>query len=317
MEIKDMKIYYPTLLGNVQAVDGVSFDINSTESVGLAGESGCGKTTLGMTLLRLTPPPGRIVDGSIKFKGKDLLQVSSSDMQKIRGKQISLVTQAAMNALNPVLKIGDLMTEPMFIHLGLTKSEAWEKAINILGLVGISSDKMTKYPHELSGGMKQRVVIAMSVSLEPDIIILDEPITALDVIIQRQILELLHTLQNKMGLSYLLITHDLATMVEVCEQIVVMYAGKIVEKTDAKTIIEKPLNPYARGLLESVPRLRSKRKSLISIEGLPPSLLNPPSGCRFHPRCRFAKKVCSEREPELREVEAKHFSACHFAEQFL
>lgn len=315
--VRNLRTYYNTTVGSVRAVDNVNFLINRNRFVGIAGESGCGKTTFAQSLLRLVPYPGRIVDGQILLNGEDLLLKSEKDMERIRGEKISMVLQAAMNALDPVYRVCDLVTEALRVHYGLSKSEALEKAQNVLLQVGLSERVGKAYPHELSGGMKQRVVIAMALSMKPELVILDEPITALDVIVQRQILQLIQDLQKQHQLSFMLITHDLPIMFEVCDRISIMYAGKIVEEAPAKKLDEKQLHPYTAALAQAMPNLSGEKKRLSPIEGFLPNLINPPPGCRFHPRCMFAQDVCSKIEPELAEIAHEHYVACHFAERFL
>jgi len=311
LEIDGLRTYYFTSEGVVKAVDNVSLSLERGESLGLAGESGCGKSTFGYSILRLVPPPGRIVGGKIVFDGKDILRLDEETFRKeYRWKRISMVFQGAMNALNPVRRIGDQIVEAILAHdENATEEEAYKRAGDLLELVGIERVRLRSYPHELSGGMKQRVVIAMALALNPDLLIADEPTTALDVVVQAQILNLLKELKNKFKMSLILITHDLSVIAEIADKVAIMYAGKVVEWGTSEQIFENPQHPYTRGLISSVPRLRGK-KSLFWIPGQPPDLINPPPGCRFHPRCPYVMDRCRREEPPMIEVEPKHYVTC-------
>ena len=311
LEIDGLRTYYFTSEGVVKAVDNVSLSLERGESLGLAGESGCGKSTFGYSILRLVPPPGRIVGGKIVFDGKDILRLDEETFRKeYRWKRISMVFQGAMNALNPVRRIGDQIVEAILAHdENATEEEAYKRAGDLLELVGIERVRLRSYPHELSGGMKQRVVIAMALALNPDLLIADEPTTALDVVVQAQILNLLKELKNKFKMSLILITHDLSVIAEIADKVAIMYAGKVVEWGTSEQIFENPQHPYTRGLISSVPRLRGK-KSLFWIPGQPPDLINPPHGCRFHPRCPYVMERCRREEPPMIEVEPKHYVTC-------
>jgi len=311
LEVDGLRTYYFTREGIVKAVDNVSLSLERGESLGLAGESGCGKSTLGYSILRLVPPPGRIVGGKILFDGKDILRLDEESFRKeYRWKRISMVFQGAMNALNPVRRIGDQIVEAILAHdESATEEEAYKRAGDLLELVGIERARLRSYPHELSGGMKQRVVIAMALALNPDLLIADEPTTALDVVVQAQILNLLKELKEKLRMSLILITHDLSVIAEIADKVAIMYAGKIVEWGTSEQIFENPQHPYTRGLISSIPRLRGK-KSLFWIPGQPPDLINPPPGCRFHPRCPYAMDRCRREEPPMIEVEPKHYTTC-------
>ncbi len=313
LEVNDLKTYYYTRGGVVRSVDGISFGIRKGSSFGLVGESGCGKTTTGMSLINLLSPPGRIVGGEINIDGKDISKLSENELRKnIRWKKISVIFQGAMNCLTPAYTIGRQMCETILHHTKMTDEEAMERAKKYIKLVGLNEKVVDRYPHELSGGMKQRVVIASALLLEPKLVICDEPTTALDVIVQAQIMNLLKELKKKLGLSYLFITHDLATEAEVANRMGVMYAGKLVEIGRNEQIYGgSDLHPYTEKLLGSIPRLHLKIDKLEFIPGTPPNLLDPPSGCRFHPRCKFAKEICRKKEPELIEVEEGHKIACH------
>ena len=311
LEVNNLRTYFFTLRGVVKAVDGVSLKLNRGETLGIVGESGCGKSTLAWSLLRLVPPPGRIVSGSIKIDGIEITKMPESEIRrKIRWKKISMIFQGAMNALNPVYTVGDQITEPLILHAGMSKDKAWNKAAQLMKAVGLAPEILDRYPHELSGGQKQRVVIAMAIALEPDIVIADEPTTALDVVVQAQILNLMKKLHRERGISFILITHDLGVVTELSEKIAVMYAGKIVEMGTAEEIFEKPLHPYTQALIRAVPRLTGDIHKLEYIPGSPPDLRRPPRGCRFHPRCPMRFEPCDKEEPPLEEVEKGHWVAC-------
>jgi peptide/nickel transport system ATP-binding protein len=310
LEARNLKTYFYTAKGIVKAVDNVSFELYKGEALGIAGESGCGKSTLAYSLLRLVPPPGKLVSGEIVFQGKDITKLSEEEFRKeVRWKGISMVFQGAMNALNPVYNIGDQMAEVLMLHQNYTKKEALEMAKKLLQMVGIDPSRIKSYPHELSGGMKQRVVIAMALALMPPLVIADEPTTALDVVVQAQIMNLLKRLRQELGLSIILISHDLSLIAEIADKIAIMYGGKIVEYGTSEQIYNNPQHPYTQGLLNSIPRLRGEIKDLTWIPGVPPDLINPPPGCRFEPRCPFAHERCKE-EPPVVEVEPGHKVAC-------
>jgi len=313
LEVEGLKTYFYTLRGVVHAVDGVSFSLDKGETLGIVGESGCGKSTLAWSLLRLVPPPGRIVAGSIRIDGKDIVPMREADVRReIRWKRISMVFQGAMNALNPVFKIGDQIIEPLLLHRkNITRQEAWDMAGDMIERVGLPRNILDRYPHELSGGQKQRVVIAMALLLKPDIVIADEPTTALDVVVQAQILNLMKRLHREEGMSIILITHDLGVVTELSEKIAVMYAGKIVEYASADEIFQNPLHPYTRALIRAVPRLKGDIHKLEYIPGSPPDLRRPPPGCRFAPRCPRRFEPCDKEEPPLIEYEKGHYVACH------
>lgn len=314
LDVKNLKAYFFVETGEVKAVDNISFMLERGETLGLAGESGCGKSTTAYALLNLLPYPGRIVDGEIILDGEDLTKKSKAEMSQIRWKEISMVFQGAMNALNPVLRIGDQIVEAIILHEDISTDEAYRKMEDILEVVGVDPTRHSNYPHEFSGGMKQRVMIAMALVTEPKVLIADEPTTALDVTVEAQVLKLLKSLQKKFNLSVILITHDLATIAEACDRVAIMYAGQIVEFADVITIFKERLHPYTEGLIRSVPSLLGS-EYLVHIPGAPPGLIFPPSGCRFHPRCPIATDVCAKTEPEFRELRKKHFIGCHHAEQ--
>ncbi len=311
LEVVDLKTYFYTTKGIVKAVDGVTFTLNKGEVLGLAGESGCGKSTTAYSLIRLVPPPGRIVSGKIMFEGKDLLKLSDEEFRKeIRWKKISMVFQGAMNALNPVYTVGDQIAEVLMLHKGLTKKEALEEVKKLLAMVGIDPRRARSYPHELSGGMKQRVMIAMALALNPPLVIADEPTTALDVVVQAQIMNLLKRLQREYNMSIILITHDLSLIAEIADKVAIMYAGKIVEFGTAEQVYGNPQHPYTQALLRSIPRLHGEISKLEWIPGTPPDLISPPPGCRFAPRCSRVMDICNKEEPPVIEVEPGHYVSC-------
>ncbi|MGC9012580.1 ABC transporter ATP-binding protein, partial [Thermogladius sp.] len=304
LEVEGLKTYFYTSKGIVKAVDNVGFKLNKGEVLGIAGESGCGKSTLAYSIIRLVPPPGKIVGGRISFMGSDILKMPEEEFRvKVRWKGISMIFQGAMNALNPVYTVGDQIAEVLMLHKGLTKREALQEAAELLKMVGLDPRRLRSYPHELSGGMKQRVVIAMALALRPPLVIADEPTTALDVVVQAQIMNLLKRLQRELKMSIILITHDMSLIAEIADKVAIMYAGKIVEIGDADKVFNNPLHPYTRALINSIPSLRKELKKLEFIPGVPPDLIQPPPGCRFHPRCKYAFEPCSREEPPMVEVE--------------
>jgi len=313
LNIKDLTVYYKILRGYVKAVEGVNLQLKKGETLGLAGESGCGKTTMALTIMRLLPPNGRIVRGKILFDGKNIVELPEDEVRKeIRWKKIAIVFQGAMNALNPVYNIGEQIVEAIRYHEpNVDKNEALERAKKLLELVGIDPSRVKNYPHEFSGGMRQRAMIAMALACNPKLLIADEPGTALDVIVQAQVLKLLVELKQKLDLSLILITHDLSIISETCEKAAIMYAGKLVESGSVYKIFKEPLHPYTQGLIAAFPDIHAPRAEIKSIEGQPPDLLNPPRGCRFHPRCQYAMDICKIKSPPYIEVEKDHFVACH------
>ena len=316
LEIQNLITYFYTLEGTVKAVDDVSFSISKGEIVGLVGESGCGKSVTALSILRLIPnPPGKIVGGRIIFQGKNLCELEIQEMRKIRGNEISMIFQEPMTSLNPVFTIGSQITEAIRLHQKLSKKEALHKAIEMLNLVGIPSPekRVDEYPHELSGGMKQRAMIAMALSCHPKLLIADEPTTALDVTIQAQILDLMLKMKDEFNTSILLITHDLGVIAEAVQKVVVMYAGKIMERASVYDIFQDPLHPYTQGLIESIPKinvLKQHKQKLKTIPGIVPDMTKLPKGCKFSPRCRQAMKICRESEPELVEINDSHSTRC-------
>src|SRR5947209_1062667 len=311
LEVKDLVIEYTTQKGTVHAVDGISFALDEGEALGLAGESGCGKTTTALALMRLLPHNGRIIRGSIRFRGKNLVTLSELSIRRIRWKEISIIFQGAMNSLNPIRRIGDQIAEPILLHEGVEKQVARRRAGDLLEVVGINRNRLRDYPHEFSGGMRQRVMIAMALACNPKIVIADEPVTALDVMIQAQILELLERLKRELDLSMILISHDLSVMAETCDSMAIMYAGKIVERGSVRDVYKNAKHPYTKDLIGAFPDIEGPQTLPAYIPGLLPSLINPPVGCRFHPRCKFAWPLCVDQEPGLDPVGEGHFAACH------
>jgi peptide/nickel transport system ATP-binding protein len=314
LEVKNLKTYFFTPFGAVKAVDDVSFTMKRGTALGLAGESGCGKTTTAYSLMKLVPLPGRIVDGEIIFNGEDIVPYDNEQIKQLRWKQISMVFQGAMASLNPLYKIGNQIAEPIIFHEKAPKGEAMDRARELLELVGIEQSRVDNYPWELSGGMRQRAMIAMALACYPTLLIADEPTTALDVIVSAQVMDLIKDLRNKLDLSMLLITHDISVIAQTCEELAIMYAGKLVEKTDVPTIFENPLHPYSHALIRAFPSIRGEKRQLMGIKGDPSDLIDPPDGCRFSPRCPFSKDICTKIEPALEEVKVNHFVACHFWE---
>jgi oligopeptide/dipeptide ABC transporter ATP-binding protein len=295
--VEDLRTYFDLEGATVHAVDGVSFNVQQGEALGIAGESGCGKTTTALSLVRLLPSNARIASGSIRYFGIDLVPKSAEALRRYRWREISIVFQGAMNALNPVHRLRDQIIEPLMERLNLSESEARKRAGELLELVGIPKKRGSAYPHELSGGMRQRAMIAMALACDPAIVIGDEPTTALDVMIQAQILELLERLRRELGLSLILITHDLSVIAETCDRILVMYAGRVAEEGPVGEVFRRPRHPYTQKLLSAFPNIQADRRTLDVIPGSPPDLRNPPPGCRFAPRCPFVMPVCSEVVP--------------------
>jgi peptide/nickel transport system ATP-binding protein len=314
LEIEDLHVHFTTSHGTVRAVEGVTYSVFPGEMVAIVGESGSGKSVSALAVMRLLPPQSaRIVKGSIRFEGNSLLHLDEERMRQVRGRSISMIFQEPMTSLNPVLTIGLQIMEPLLIHMEMTEAEATARAIELLTLVGITdpASRLEQYPHQLSGGMRQRVMIAIGLACNPKLLIADEPTTALDVTIQAQILELMKDLSRRLGIAVIIITHNLGIVARYADRVNVMYAARLVESGVAERVFGRPLHPYARGLLAAVPRLdRGRSARLATIEGAPPNLLNPPDGCRFRPRCRYAIDVCAQLPP-LREIEAGHFAACH------
>jgi peptide/nickel transport system ATP-binding protein/oligopeptide transport system ATP-binding protein len=317
LQVQELKTYFYTFEGTARAVDDVSFYLNKGETLGLVGESGCGKSVTALSLMRLIPePPGRIVHGKIDFDGINLPDLSMSEMRNIRGNRISMIFQEPMTSLNPVFTIGNQLAEMFRHHQKLSKKESWNRSIEMLRLVQIPSPekRVLEYPYQLSGGMRQRAMIAMALACDPEILIADEPTTALDVTIQAQVLDLMVELKENFDAAIILITHDLGVVAEIAQRIEVMYAGKVVEEAQTISLFEDPKHPYTRGLLKSIPKLgqraRHGRRRLQEISGVVPSLYELPAGCSFYPRCSQARAVCQENVPELIELEDSHWVRC-------
>ncbi len=318
LEVKDLRTYFETEDGVVKAVDGVSFEVRQGETLGIVGESGSGKSVANLSLMRLIPePPGKIVSGSIAFRGRDILKLSPREVRAIRGKQIAMIFQDPMTSLNPFMRISRQLMEVTRLHLGHSKGEAREHAIRMLELVGIpdAEARLESYPHEFSGGMRQRVMIAMALSCQPELLIADEPTTALDVTIQAQILELIKRLKGETGASVILVTHDLGVVAGMTDHIIVMYAGKVFEQAPTSELFEQPGNPYTRGLLRSVPDPAAEQGKLYQIPGQPPDLARLPSGCPFAPRCERVQEICRREFPPFVQLTSEHYSLCHFADE--
>ena len=316
LEIVELKTYFFAKDSTVKAVDGVSFNIQAGETFGLVGESGCGKSALCRSIIRLVHEPGRIVSGQINYKGKDIVKLSENEMRAIRGKQIGMIFQEPMTALNPVLKIKEQIFES-FTGMGMTKKQKYDRAIELLRLVGIPSPKIRieEYAHQFSGGMRQRAMIAIALAAQPKVLLADEPTTALDVTIQDQIIKLINGIKEKLGMSVILVTHDLGVVSQMCDRVAVMYAGLIMEMTDTVTLFSTPRHPYTLGLISSLPTGKEKGGKLEPIQGAPPDLGNLGPGCPMEPRCKFVGEKCKTELPEIREISKGHFSRCHYIEK--
>jgi len=318
LEVKDLRTYFNTEDGEVKAVDGISFQLKRGETLGIVGESGSGKSVTNLSIIRLIPsPPGRIVSGQVLFDGLDILAMKEDDVRKIRGRRIAMIFQDPMTSLNPFMKISRQLMEITQLHLGHTKRQAYNHAIKMLETVGIpdARSRVDGYPHEFSGGMRQRVMIAMALSCEPELLIADEPTTALDVTIQAQILELIKTLKRATGASVILITHDLGVVAGMTDHLIVMYAGKVFEQAPTAELFALPGNPYTKGLLRSVPDPTTEQGELYQIPGLPPDVAHLPPGCPFAPRCQRAEEICQREFPPFVQLTAEHFSLCHFGNE--
>lgn len=311
LEVRDLRVEYLSPKGPVRAVDGVSFSIGPGEVLGLAGESGSGKSTIAHALMRVLRPPAIITGGEVFFKGKDVLALAENELEDFRWQDISMVFQSAMNSLNPVMRISDQITDVLIKHKKISKKEARARAGELLDIVNIDKNRLDSYPHELSGGMRQRVVIAIALALNPPLMIMDEPTTALDVVVQKEIMQQIEQLKEKMGFSILFITHDMSLMVEFSNRIAIMYAGEIVELASARELFENPLHPYTKGLINSFPPLTGPKYKMAGIPGSPPNMAEPPTGCRFHPRCTMCKPVERVVKPQLQEVLPGHWLAYH------
>lgn len=313
LEIKDERLSFFTPAGEVKALNGVSFSMEEGEVLGIVGESGSGKSVTAYSIMGLTAYPGKLVGGTVRFNGHEIEKMTEKDFRKIRGNEVSIIFQDPMTSLNPVYTIGNQIVEVILLHTNKTKKEAYERAKELLELVGINepAKRLKQYPHELSGGMRQRVMIAIALACEPKLLIADEPTTALDVTIQAQILELMQELRKKLGMSIIMITHDLGVVASMCEKIAVMYAGHIVEYGTADEIFYNPSHEYTKGLIKSIPKLNAKKiERLVPIEGQPVDLLNPPAGCPFAPRCSECMKICLNKMPPKTELSDTHYSYC-------
>ncbi len=312
LELSSLRTYFFTEAGVVKALDGISLEVNRGQTIGLVGESGSGKSVTAQSVLRIVPRPGRIVDGSIRFEGEDLLSKSESDMRKLRGRKMAIVFQDPTTSLNPVYTVEKQLTDILRLHKEISKESASKTALSLLERVGIQEPekRLKAYPHELSGGMKQRIAIARALSCEPTLLFADEPTTNLDVTIQAQVLELLKQLQKELGMTMVMITHDMGIVADMTERVTVLYAGKVMEVADTTTLFRSPKHPYTEALLKAVPSVKQTRV-LEVIPGNIPNLIEPPNGCVFHPRCKYVKDICTREEPLLEEVGAGHYVACH------
>jgi oligopeptide transport system ATP-binding protein len=321
LEVRDLAVEFNTDYGNVHAVNGINYTLDAGETLAILGESGSGKTVSALAIMGVVDRPGRIATGEILYKGIDLLKLPTAERRAVRGAEIAMIFQDALSALNPVFSVGDQIAEMFQVHRGMSKKEGMQKALELMDRVRIPSakERLRDYPHQFSGGMRQRVMIAIGISLDPDVLIADEPSTALDVTVQAQIMELLKNLQEETEMGLILITHDLGVVAEVADKVCVMYAGKIVEKASVSDVYATPAHPYTERLMNSIPRLNQKGGRLDPIKGSPPSLMNIPPGCPFHPRCPRARipNPCRSDVPPLREVVTNRLSACHFAEELL
>ncbi len=310
IQIQDLKVQYLSPRGPVRAVDGVSFDIRPGEVLGLAGESGSGKSTIAQAILRILQPPAVITNGRVLFEGEDILDMSDEQLGNFRWRDVSMVFQSAMNSLNPVMTIGDQIIDAIQAHQPMPSRKATERAQELLKVVGIEAARIESYPHQLSGGMRQRAVIAIALALSPPLMIMDEPTTALDVVVQKEIMHTISSLKKELGFSILFITHDLSLLVEISDRIAIMYAGKIIELTNARVLFDEPLHPYTQGLMSSFPSLTGKRTKLSGIAGSPPDMVTPPAGCRFKARCPKRFEPCNL-DPIFAAAEPDHLVACH------
>ncbi len=317
LDVQNLTINYRTMRGPVKAAENVSFQVDRGEALGLAGESGCGKTTVALSLLRLLANNGKIIGGKILFQGRDIASLSEKELrEKVRWKGISIVFQGAMNAMNPVFKVGDQISEAIYTHEhGVKKEEVTKRVSKLFELVGLDPSRMDNYPHEFSGGMRQRALIAMALACNPALLISDEPCTALDVIVAAQVLKLLREIKAKLNLGMILISHDLSIIAETCDKTGIMYAGMLAEYGTGVDIFKEPLHPYTQGLISAFPSIKGERVKMVSIPGSPPDLLRPPSGCRFHPRCKYAMDICKKKIPAWLKTGNNRFVACWLYEK--
>jgi len=309
LQVEDLRIYYKSIFGDIESVDGVSFSVNPNEVFGIAGESGCGKSTLVEGVLRLIYPPGYIKSGKILYENKDLLRLGDEELRRLRWKELSYIPQGSMNSLNPVLRVEEQMVDSITAHTDMPKEEARAMSIARLKDVGLPVEVARMYPHELSGGMKQRVIIAMAILLKPSLVVADEPVTALDVVVQKSVLQSIANLRDNYGITVIFVAHDLAAHAEIVDRLVIMYAGKIAEIGSVYDVFEDALHPYSKLLVAAIPSI--EKEAVEGIPGLAPSPLNWPLGCRFHPRCPYAMPICSKEEPPLKEVRQGRYAACH------
>ncbi len=312
LEVQGLRTYFKTQEGTLKAVDGIDFNLDKGQAMGLAGESGCGKTTAALSIMKLLPANGYIAGGKINFMGQDMARVTGDKLRAIRWRDISIIFQGAMNALNPVKRVGEQIVEPIVLHEKVDQEVALKRVKELFEMVGINPNRIREYPHEFSGGMRQRVMIAMALACKPRLVIADEPTTALDVMIQAQIIALLKSLQRDLDLAMIVISHDLSVLAETCDLLAIMYAGKIVEKAPAEQVFYDPQHPYTRGLIAAFPNIHGEKKMPASIAGNPPNLINPTIGCRFYDRCFMKQDACKTKEPPLVEVKPGHWAACHF-----
>ncbi len=315
LDIKNLSIHFQTEEGDVCAVNGIDLSVEPGKTLGLVGETGAGKTTTALGILRLVPEPGKVLSGTIEYKGKDIMKMSEKEVQDIRGNEISMIFQDPMTALNPVMTVGDQVAEVVLRHQNCSKSEAQGRMIEILGKVGIGAERAGDFPHQFSGGMKQRVVIAIALACNPKLLLADEPTTALDVTIQAQVMSMINDLKEEFGTSMILITHDLGIVAESCDTVAIMYAGKIVETGSLEDIFDHTAHPYTIGLFNSIPSLEKDTHRLQPIAGLMPDPANLPSGCSFHPRCPYADDMCSQQEPSAIELSPGHLCRCHHCDR--
>ncbi|OLD02153.1 peptide ABC transporter ATP-binding protein [archaeon 13_1_20CM_2_54_9] len=317
LRVEGLRTYFYTWAGVVKAVDGVSLHVDKGETLGIVGESGSGKTVTALSIMRIVPAPGKIIEGKIEFQRKNLLAESEEEMRKLRGREIGYIFQDPTSTLDPVYTVGEQLSEVLVRHQNLDKKSAMDRAVELLRIVEIPDPeiRINQYPHQLSGGTKQRIAIARAICCSPSLLLADEPTTALDVTIQAQILETLKGLKDRFNMSMVLITHDMGIVAETCDRVVILYAGQVYETGTTEQVFENPKHPYTEALLTSVPHLALKRERLSVIQGNIPNLIEPPSGCRFHPRCKYAQQICIDKVPELEPMEEGHLAACHFARE--
>jgi oligopeptide/dipeptide ABC transporter ATP-binding protein len=315
LQVRDLTMHFQVGSGWVRAVDGITFDLRRGETLGVVGESGSGKTSLGYALLRLLPANGKIMRGSIVFDGTDLVQLDEAELRRLRWKRFAMIFQNAMSALNPVFRVGDQIVDAIRHHTGATREAARQRAATLFEIVGLSRARLRGYPHEFSGGMKQRAMIALALSCGPDLVVADEPTTALDVVAQGQVLKQIKQLQRDLDLAMIFVSHDISVVAELCQNVAVMYAGEFIEYGPAEHLLTQPGHPYTIALLRSFPSVRGPRKVLLSVPGSPPDLVRPPSGCRFHPRCPFVQQICRDVSPPPIPTTGGGWARCHFTDE--